>query len=253
MYFRKRFEVEKLTDQSFYQKVVGRDEGEIWFIDFAANWCRPCQNMLPEFKEAAKSLRGRVNFGYVECTQYQGICQGFGIESYPSLFLFPAKTTNNIDPDLVKFNYQRRDSYAFFHFLSNNIKTKQPVADARMIVDFDKYIQQQDKPILIDFFASWCGPCQEFMPIFQFANALMDDVLFIKVDCETGKGKSICQKFKIRQYPTVILYQKDQSMKSGYRKTEIDTDFNLNELLSSVEAKIIKRQNKKNDSAHDEL
>ena len=167
MYFRKRFEVEKLTDQSFYQKVVGREEGEIWFIDFAANWCRPCQHMLPEFKEAAKSLRGRINFGYVECTQYQSICQGFGVQSYPSLFLFPAKTPNNIgpvcysmfltvvvvrhvvkitnkifkleiDPDLVKFNYQRRDSYAFFHFLSNNIKAKQPVADARMIVDFNK-------------------------------------------------------------------------------------------------------------------
>ena len=43
-----------------------------------------------------------------------------------------------IDPDLVKYNYQRRDSYAFFHFLSNNIKAKQPVADARMIVDFGK-------------------------------------------------------------------------------------------------------------------
>ena len=41
-------------------------------------------------------------------------------------------------------------------------------------------------------------------------------------------------------------------MKSGYRKTEIDTDFNLDELLSSVEAKIIKRA-KKNDAAHDEL
>ena len=38
----------------------------------------------------------------------------------------------------MKFNYQRRDSYAFFHFLSNNIKAKQPVADARMIVDFNK-------------------------------------------------------------------------------------------------------------------
>ena len=96
--FEKRFEVEKLTDQSFYQKVVGREEGEIWFIDFAANWCRPCQHMLPEFKEAAKSLRGRVNFGYVECTQYQSICQGFGVQSYPSLFLFPAKTPSNIGP-----------------------------------------------------------------------------------------------------------------------------------------------------------
>ena len=41
-------------------------------------------------------------------------------------------------------------------------------------------------------------------------------------------------------------------MKSGYRKTEIDTDFNLDELLSSVEAKIIKEP-KKNDAAHDEL
>ena len=76
-------------------------------------------------------------------------------------------------------------------------------------------------------------------------------IKYFKVDCETSKGKAICRDFKIRQYPTVILYQKDQSMKSGFRKTEIDTDFNLDELLSSVEAKIKNRP--KNERSHDEL
>ena len=171
--------VEKLTDLSFYRKVVGRPDGEIWFVDFAANWCGPCQRMFPEFKDAAKSLVGRVNFGYVECTEYQGICSGFNIESYPSLYLFPAKSEENVDPDLIKFKYQRRDSYAFFHFLSHNIRAKSPIIDASSERNFDSLVPL-DRPVLVDFFANWCGPCKEFLPTFQFANALMDEIPFIK-------------------------------------------------------------------------
>ena len=49
----------KLDSQSFYQKVVGRPDGEIWFVDFAASWCRPCQMMMSDFKQAAKKVYGK--------------------------------------------------------------------------------------------------------------------------------------------------------------------------------------------------
>ena len=52
----------KLDSQSFYQKVVGRPDGEIWFVDFAASWCRPCQMMMNDFKQAAKKVYGKFSF-----------------------------------------------------------------------------------------------------------------------------------------------------------------------------------------------
>lgn len=90
----------KLDSKTFYEKVVGRPDGEIWFVDFAANWCRPCQMMIPEFKGAAKRVLGKINFGYVECTEHQSICNGFSVRSYPTILLFQPKTPQDIGKSL---------------------------------------------------------------------------------------------------------------------------------------------------------
>ena len=52
-----------------------RPHEEIWFIDFAASWCRPCNRMFPEFKSAAKMLQGTIKFGHVECPENQELCE----------------------------------------------------------------------------------------------------------------------------------------------------------------------------------
>jgi thioredoxin-like negative regulator of GroEL len=52
-----------------------RPHEEIWFIDFAASWCRPCNRMFPEFKKAAKMLQGTIKFGHVECPENQALCE----------------------------------------------------------------------------------------------------------------------------------------------------------------------------------
>ena len=93
----------KLDAQSFYQRVVGRPDGEVWFVDFAANWCRPCQMMLSDFKHAAKQVAG-IHFGYVECTEHQAICDGFNIRTYPTIHLFQPKSPDNIGKLLISNN-----------------------------------------------------------------------------------------------------------------------------------------------------
>ena len=95
----------KLDAQSFYQRVVGRPDGEVWFVDFAANWCRPCQMMLSDFKHAAKQVASiNIHFGYVECTENQAICDGFNIRSYPTIHLFQPKSPDNIGKLLLSNN-----------------------------------------------------------------------------------------------------------------------------------------------------
>jgi thioredoxin 1 len=68
-----------------------------------------------------------------------------------------------------------------------------------------------DKPVLIDFFATWCGPCQMLGPILkEVKDSLGDRVSIIKVDVD--KNQELAAMQQVRGVPTMMLFQNGQQL-----------------------------------------
>ena len=87
-------------------------------------------------------------------------------------------------------------------------KTEKPDTkpDARIVVtaaSFDQLIKGSTKPIVLDFWASWCGPCKMMDPIFREAAVERPDVVFGKVNVD--EEPKLAQKYEIRAIPTLLV------------------------------------------------
>ena len=67
-------------------------------------------------------------------------------------------------------------------------------------------IIQSDQPVLVDFFATWCGPCQMLAPILKEVKAnLGERISIIKIDVD--KNQAVAAQYQVRGVPTMILFQ----------------------------------------------
>lgn len=70
-------------------------------------------------------------------------------------------------------------------------------------------IIQSETPTLVDFYATWCGPCQQMHPILDHLKAKMgNSVRVVKIDVD--KNQEVAAKFKIRSVPTLLLFKKGE-------------------------------------------
>lgn len=74
--------------------------------------------------------------------------------------------------------------------------------------NFDELIKDK---VVVDFFATWCGPCKMLGPVFEEVSNEVKDIKFIKVDID--KHEDLCRKYKVMSVPTLILFDNGKEIK----------------------------------------
>ncbi len=69
--------------------------------------------------------------------------------------------------------------------------------------EFQKEVLESEKPVIIDFWAEWCGPCRMLGPIFEELSKERDDIIFVKIDVD--EAQEIASDYNIMSIPAILL------------------------------------------------
>ena len=88
--------------------------------------------------------------------------------------------------------------------------------------NFEEKVIRSDKPVLIDFWAVWCGPCSMMSPIIeQIGEELADKLIVGKVNCD--ENMELAQQYKVAGIPAFFLFKGGEEIRKGdaVRKSDI--------------------------------
>ena len=91
--------------------------------------------------------------------------------------------------------------------------------------DFEKEVLKNSKMVVVDFFATWCGPCQMLMPVLEEISKGRDDFDIIEIDVD--KAQDLAMQYDIEAVPTMIIFKNGTAIDrigGYYAKDELEEE-----------------------------
>ncbi|KAJ3439347.1 thioredoxin-like protein [Anaeramoeba flamelloides] len=218
-------------------------------VDFFATWCMPCKLVGPVFVELSKKYPD-VKFLKVDVDQQNQIAKKEKVRSMPTFHFYKGgekvDTFSGADPvrieetvkelgGVINTQWKEQENQKL-EKKKNEEKQKTQNEDHGNVKmpnskeELMKIFEEADgKLVVIDFYASWCGPCQRIGPIFVEMSKEFEDVIFVKINVDSNPN--MCDQCSIRSIPAFCFFHK---VKNQYKKFEQMVGANVEKLRNLI-------------------
>ncbi|XP_047530787.1 protein disulfide-isomerase A6 homolog [Vanessa atalanta] len=224
-------DVVELTPGNFERLVINSDE--VWIVEFFAPWCGHCKNLVPEYKKAARALKGIAKVGAVDADQYKDLGQKYGVTGFPTIKIFTGSKHTPyqgqrtaeafVDAALKSAKEKAYDN------LGKKASSSSDKSDVITLTDsnFKELVLDSDEMWLVEFYAPWCGHCKNLEP--HWAKAATELKGKVKLGALDATVHTVmASRYQVQGYPTIKLFT------SGKKTSDSVEDYNGGRTSSDI-------------------
>jgi len=184
-------------------------------VDFYADWCGPCKRISPQLDTLSKS-HPNIIFVKVNVDEVNDVSDFYKVKSLPTFILLKQGSNKVVDStvgaDINKIK-------ALVESVNRNqvvqpnvvqqVKATTSITHVKSVDEFNEILTNtttSQKYMLVDFYATWCGPCKKIAPELETLSKKYPNVTFLKVDVD--ELSELSERYKINAMPTFMMFKK---------------------------------------------
>ncbi|PTB70583.1 thioredoxin protein [Trichoderma citrinoviride] len=176
-----------LTAENFQRLVTMTQDP--WFIKFYAPWCPHCQDMAPTWEQLAKSMKGKLNIGEVNCDKESRLCKDVGARAFPTILFFKGGERSEYEG--------LRGLGDFIQYAENAVDLASGVPDVDLAAF--KALEQKEDVIFV-YFYDHATTSEDFNALERLPLSLIGHAKLVKT-----KDPAMYERFKITTWPRFMV------------------------------------------------